>query len=69
MNLKSKPFGILLIGVLIVSLGAINKILKFGNSNLFFITGLIVEIIGIYIFFKWYVKMRRMEKSLKDNFR
>lgn len=63
LNFKPKPFGILIIGMAIVLLGALAKILKESFSDKLLLIGLIVELVGLIIFFKWYFKMRKVEKG------
>lgn len=59
---KSKPFGILSIGILIVFIGAIAKITKEDFASTILAVGLVVEAIGLFVFFKWYKKARTLEK-------
>ncbi len=47
----------------IVLLGALAKILKESFSDKLLLIGLIVELVGLIIFFKWYFKMRKVEKG------
>ena len=62
-NIKPKPFGILIIGIVIVFIGALAKINKESFASILLLTGLVVELIGVIIFFKWYFKMRKVEKN------
>ncbi len=65
MNLKfkPKPFGILLVGIGIAIIGALAKIMKEDFAVNILAIALITEIIGLYIFFRWYFKMRKIEKN------
>lgn len=63
LNIKPKPFGILIIGMSIILIGALAKILKEPFSSKILMLGLVVELIGVIIFFKWYFKMRKVERT------
>lgn len=65
LRIKPKPFGILKIGLLVGFLGALAKILKYDFAQYLLLSSLIINAIGIYIFYKWYKKARDREKYYK----
>lgn len=65
--LKSKPFGILSIGLVIGFVGAIAKITKENFADSILAVSLLVEIIGLIIFYRWYSKARESEKKISNS--
>lgn len=63
MKIKPKPLGILKIGLVIGFIGAFAKILKRDFATDVILVGLLIQIIGIVIFYRWYKNARNKEKN------
>jgi hypothetical protein len=63
-NLRFKPFGPILIGLVVVYIGAMLKIMKMSFSQPLLIAGLLIELFGIIYFIYRYRIMRKNEKLL-----
>jgi hypothetical protein len=62
LKIKPKPFGILKIGMLVGFVGAFLRILKYDFAEYILMSSLIINALGVYVFYKWYKKVREREK-------